>query len=638
MWSEVRRLVLGFAVCLPCLLSWAAPPAAGPKKEEPLKLALQLAPIQKGVDYDRPTPEEAAKCKISARKIDGHVGWLVEDANGILLRKFVDTNGDNVVDQWSYYKDGIEVYRDIDSDFNGKIDQYRWLNTAGSRWGIDKNETGTIDTWKVITAEEVSAEVVAAIANQDVQRFTRLALSPAELKTLGLGPEKASQISEKLSRLSADFSSLLNRQKSITPATRWIQFSASQPGVVPAGTAGSTADLTVYENTLAIVETAGTHLQLQIGTLIKVGDAWRLIDVPRLTDDKQAEPLAGLFFRPAAVNRPALAASGPSDSSQALLSELEKLDRTAAAATTPEERAASNAHRADLIEKIAQQAGTAEEREMWLKQLADMIGAAVGAGSYPDGVKRLGELYEKTKKNEAQRDLAAYIRFRQLYAQFNSGLQAPGVDFAKLQEQWRTSLEKYVEEYPKSPAISEAMLQLAMDREYAGQDDDAKKWYDRIVSEFPDSPPAKKAAGARVRLDCVGRSISLRGKGTSGETVDLTRFQGRVVLIQFWATWSEQSKADLPAIKELMTKYGNAGFQVLGVNLDVKAQEMSSYLTDNRIPWTQIYEEGGLDSAPANQLGILTVPTMILVDQTGKVVNRNIRTADLDGALKKLLR
>ena len=104
---------------------------------------MKLTPVQPGVDYDRPTPEEAAKCKILAKKIDGHVGWIVESPDGVILRKFVDTNDDNVVDQWSYYKDGLEVYRDIDSNFNGKADQYRWFHTGGSRWGVDTKEDGS---------------------------------------------------------------------------------------------------------------------------------------------------------------------------------------------------------------------------------------------------------------------------------------------------------------------------------------------------------------------------------------------------------------------------------------------------------------------------------------------------------------
>ena len=93
--------------------------------------------MQPGVDYDRPTAEQAAKCKIVAKRIDGHMGWIVESPEGVILRKFVDTNDDKVVDQWSYYKDGLEVYRDIDSKYTGKVDQCRWFHTGGTRWGLD---------------------------------------------------------------------------------------------------------------------------------------------------------------------------------------------------------------------------------------------------------------------------------------------------------------------------------------------------------------------------------------------------------------------------------------------------------------------------------------------------------------------
>ena len=136
------KILFGAAVAIaPCLVvlgivgagrCWAATTT--------VEQALKLAPVQQGVDYDRPTPEEAAKCKISVKKDAGQVGWVVENPEGLILRKFIDTNGDNVVDQWSYYKDGVEVYRDIDSDFNGKPDQYRWLNAGGTRWGVDKRD------------------------------------------------------------------------------------------------------------------------------------------------------------------------------------------------------------------------------------------------------------------------------------------------------------------------------------------------------------------------------------------------------------------------------------------------------------------------------------------------------------------
>ena len=328
--------------------SWGAAPTA--------EQALKLTPVQQGVDYDRPSPAEAAKCKISAKKIDGRVGWIVESPDGVILRKFVDTNNDGTVDQWSYYKDGLEVYRDIDSNFNGKADQYRWFHTGGARWGLDPNEDGVIDSWKAISAEEVSAEVVAAIATRDADRFARLVLSPAELKSLGLGGAKAESVMEKISKAVAGFKAMAAKQKNIGNDAVWVQFSANRPGIVPAGTDQSTKDLKVYENVDAFVESGGKHEQVQIGTLVQVGDAWRLIDM-------QTEP-SGFFFQASMTRRSEPAANGANEASQKLLADLEKLDRDAVQAVTPEEQAKYTKLRAELLEQIAAAAKTGDERAL----------------------------------------------------------------------------------------------------------------------------------------------------------------------------------------------------------------------------------------------------------------------------------
>ncbi len=107
--------------------------------------ALKLKPIQTNVEYDVPEGPAAEKCTLTPIKSPQLAGWEVRDGDGNVLRRFLDTNADNKVDQWCYFKDGVEVYRDIDRNFNRKADECRWLGTSGIRWAFDTNEDGRID-------------------------------------------------------------------------------------------------------------------------------------------------------------------------------------------------------------------------------------------------------------------------------------------------------------------------------------------------------------------------------------------------------------------------------------------------------------------------------------------------------------
>ncbi|NBX29656.1 hypothetical protein EBR04_04280, partial [bacterium] len=134
-----RMLAAGIAAAIAC--GAAATSAAAPSVEE----ALALQPKQKGVDYDRPTADEAKRATMGQDTVDGVAALVVRGPAGEVLRAFADTNGNRVVDRWSYFKNGVEVYRDIDSDHDTKVDQSRWLNSGGSRWGLDPDGNGTLD-------------------------------------------------------------------------------------------------------------------------------------------------------------------------------------------------------------------------------------------------------------------------------------------------------------------------------------------------------------------------------------------------------------------------------------------------------------------------------------------------------------
>ena len=119
---------------------------AAPARWRPNVLgALQYRPVQADVEYDRPVVGQIKDCTIKVEKVEKGVGYVVRDAANRVIRCFADTNNDNRLDQWRYYRNGIESYREVDSNFNGKADQYRWLGEDDSPWGLDTNEDGRVD-------------------------------------------------------------------------------------------------------------------------------------------------------------------------------------------------------------------------------------------------------------------------------------------------------------------------------------------------------------------------------------------------------------------------------------------------------------------------------------------------------------
>ncbi len=596
--------------------------------------ALRLMPTQKAdVDIDMPSAADAENCKIEARP--DRSGWIVRAANGQILREFVDTNKNQVVDRWCYYKDGVEVYRDIDENHDGRAEQMRWMNTAGIRWGLDTNQDGTIDSWKMISPEEVTSEIVAAMRTRDAARFQRVLLSETEMAGLGLGEERAAALKTKVGKAKAAFDNLLKTQQLVTEKTTWVDFGGTRPGIVPAGTAGSTSDLVAYENVVTMIDSAGKNGQLQVGTLVKVGDLWRVIDAPLL----EANVAGGFFFdNPQRQLGIGGGIDAPPEAMQKLLDEAQKLDLALEKAATPAEQARLSAQRADKLQEIVDTVD-AKEKSLWNKQLADAISAGVQTGQYPDGMARLKALAEKLAANKDDADTAAFVMYRYLQADYTAAMQAPNAKFIEIQTEWLAKLEKFVADYPTSPDSAEALLQLGSSEEFAGQDAKAKAWYQKIVTNFPQSTLAKKANGAMTRLDSFGQIMQLSGKAIgSGTNVNLTAYRGRVVLIHYWATWCEPAKVDIAQLKELHSKYNRAGFELIGVNLDEQAATATDYLTKNRLPWAQLHEPGGLDCRLASEMGIMNLPTMILVDENGKVAHRGIHITELENDLQKRIR
>lgn len=623
-WQKVRGGLLTASTCLGLTASLFAQPSATE--------ALRLEPMQSSIDYDN--PDNVDKCKIAAETGDG-TAWVVRGPSNEILRRFVDSNGDNKVDQWRYYRSGIEVYRDIDIDFNGKADQYRWLGTAGTRWGLDEDEDGKIDSWKVISAEEVSAEVIESIKTKNKQRFQSVVLTANELNDLGLGKKLKATIAQRNKEAVSLFDRVVKTQKVIIKDTEWIDFGGLRPGTIPAGTDGSTSDVTVYENVVAMVESGGKPAQVPIGTLVKLGDSWRVVGLPLASSETSAPQF--IFFEGAGQQDPE-ATEGVSEATTKLVTQLQKIDEQLAKATRPRDISKINELRADTLEKLANESTRVADRDMWWMQFADTVGTAAQSGTYPKGTRRLKALRTALERSPGSKELLSHVTFAHMSAEYAEQLQAVDVEFADVQEAWLVRLESFIGKFPKSTDAPEAMLQLALAKEFAGEEKDANRWYTKIVKDFSKSPLAFKAAGAKRRLECVGKPLALKGRTVEGKPFDIARLRGNVVLVHYWATWCQPCKQDMEIIKDLQKEFASEKFNIVGVNLDAQPGEVTRYFRTEKPRWTHLYEDGGLESRLAADMGVFTLPVMLLVDERGRVVNRQIHGAQLEKEIRKLLK
>jgi thiol-disulfide isomerase/thioredoxin len=618
------------------LLSFTLPAYAAPSVED----ALKLAPVQAGIEYDSPTAEEAKACKISPEKINGATAWVVRGADGAVLRQFSDSNNDNVVDTWSYYRGGLEVYRDADLNFNGKAEQYRWFHTGGSRWALDKNEDGKIDAWKSISAEEASAEVIAALRTKDAGRFDRLLMTRDDIAKLGLAKDMADKLADRVASASKTFAKLAGENK-IDAKAEFTDFGGLRPGAVPAGTRGSTKDLLVYEDVWAMALSGDKPLQLQLGGMVHVDGCWKLVDGPAIGAPDSV--VAGFFYDAEGVipQQPQVAAiNEPTQEMQTILESIQKLDDELMK-SGPAKKSALHNQRADLLQRLASVAKDPTEKEQWTRQLIDMVSAAVQEGSFPEGMDRLKKLEAKLTSDKASEDLLTHIEFSRMQAAWGLAQTSPEAekDYAKIQQAWLKQLETFVGKHKSSEHVAEALLQLAMASEFAGEKEAALKWHQRLVKDFPTSPKAPKAQGAIRRLTSVGKPIPLKGADINGgATVDLAQYKGKAVLIHYWSTSLPTVKDDHELIADLYKKYGGANFEVIGVNLDYSKDDVIAYLKENtQLRWKQLYETGGFESRLANEMGLITLPMLVLVNDKGEVVTSDLQAPELEAELAKLL-
>jgi len=130
--------------------------------------------------------------------------------------------------------------------------------------------------------------------------------------------------------------------------------------------------------------------------------------------------------------------------------------------------------------------------------------------------------------------------------------------------------------------------------------------------------------------------LDLRFTAVDGTPVDLATMRGKVVLVDFWATWCGPCKAEVPTVVAAYNKLHDQGFEIVGISLDHDRDSLLKYTAANGMTWPQYFDGKGWQNSISTGFGIHAVPAMWLVNKNGYVVTTDGRN-DLEGQVEKLL-
>jgi peroxiredoxin len=172
----------------------------------------------------------------------------------------------------------------------------------------------------------------------------------------------------------------------------------------------------------------------------------------------------------------------------------------------------------------------------------------------------------------------------------------------------------------------------------------------QLKTDFPDSKPAQnadkilesvkkqeEAKKVQAMLAEGSKFPDFSEKDTAGKPLSIANYKGKVVLLDFWATWCPPCRAELPNVIKTYNAYHSKGFEIIGLSLDKDSAKLASFTKEQNMTWAQYFDGLMWQNKLAGKYGITSIPATFLLDGQGIIIGKDLRGEELDKAVAKAL-